>query len=190
MTNQRYRNSYSDGCAHFCTATVFGYRPVLASDEARRAVVRAWVHCARRFHVDLLGFVVMPEHVHLVVRGAAAAAEKFLQYSLQRSSRNLREILEARVRHGDGEAAETLTAVKAAGRIWKERARSVALDVDEAVLAKLAYMHNNPVKRGLAAEPGQWRWSSWQAYDTGSSVIAAAEALAGVAAGIESGGGR
>jgi len=190
MTNTRYRNSYTDGCAHFCTATVFGFLPLLADDETRRAVVRAWVHCTRRYAVELMGYVVMPEHIHLVVLGPAEAAEKFLQYSLQRSSRHLREILEARVRRGDGKAAEMLAAIRANGRVWKERARSVALDEEESVVMKLEYIHNNPVKRGLAAEPGQWRWSSWQAYETGSSVLAAAEALAGMAAGIDAGGER
>ena len=31
-------------------------------------------------------------------------------------------------------------------------------------LEKLTYMHNNPVKRGLAKEPGDWPWSSWRFY--------------------------
>jgi putative transposase len=29
---------------------------------------------------------------------------------------------------------------------------------------KLNYMHNNPVKRGLVKEPGDWAWSSWRFY--------------------------
>jgi len=38
--------------------------------------------------------------------------------------------------------------------IWSEKKR----------LEKLTYMHNNPVKRGLAKEPGDWPWSSWRFY--------------------------
>ena len=29
---------------------------------------------------------------------------------------------------------------------------------------KLNYMHNNPVKRGLVKQPGDWPWSSWRFY--------------------------
>ncbi len=94
------------------------------------------------------------------------------------------------MRRGDGKAAEMLAAIRANGRVWKERARSVALDVDDAAVAKLAYINNNPVRRGLATESGQWRWSSWQAHQTGSSVMAAAEVLAGMAAGLDVGGRR
>ena len=29
---------------------------------------------------------------------------------------------------------------------------------------KLRYLHRNPVKRGLAKEPGDWKWSSFRHY--------------------------
>jgi hypothetical protein len=32
---------------------------------------------------------------------------------------------------------------------------------------KLRYMHRNPVKRGLAASPEQWKWSSFRFYAHG-----------------------
>ncbi len=31
-------------------------------------------------------------------------------------------------------------------------------------LEKLGYIHNNPVRRGLVSEPGEWPWSSWRFY--------------------------
>jgi putative transposase len=34
---------------------------------------------------------------------------------------------------------------------------------------KLRYMHRNPVKRGLAAEPQQWPWSSFRDYLCGQT---------------------
>jgi len=32
---------------------------------------------------------------------------------------------------------------------------------------KLRYIHRNPVKRGLVAEPDQWVWSSYRSYAYG-----------------------
>ena len=34
-------------------------------------------------------------------------------------------------------------------------------------MEKLRYMHGNPVKRGLAADPDDWRWSSYRFYFLG-----------------------
>ena len=38
---------------------------------------------------------------------------------------------------------------------------------------RLDYMHFNPVRRGLAATPEQWRWSSCQNFSLEESVRAA-----------------
>ena len=38
--------------------------------------------------------------------------------------------------------------------VWSQRKRG----------EKLRYMHENPVKRGLVLEPGQWVWSSFRDY--------------------------
>jgi hypothetical protein len=36
---------------------------------------------------------------------------------------------------------------------------------------KLKYMHRNPVKRGLAAKPEDWQWSSFRHYSTGVTGV-------------------
>lgn len=36
---------------------------------------------------------------------------------------------------------------------------------DQAALDKMAYIHGNPVRRGLAAEPAHWPYSSARAYE-------------------------
>jgi hypothetical protein len=41
--------------------------------------------------------------------------------------------------------------------VWSERKR----------VEKLRYLHRNPVKRGLAASPEDWIWSSFRHYATG-----------------------
>ena len=45
--------------------------------------------------------------------------------------------------------------------IWSEKERNEKID----------YMHNNPVKRGLVAQPGDWPWSSWRYYYLKDSSI-------------------
>jgi len=41
--------------------------------------------------------------------------------------------------------------------VWSERKR----------IEKLRYMHRNPVRRGLVAQPEQWVWSSFRSYAYG-----------------------
>jgi hypothetical protein len=38
-------------------------------------------------------------------------------------------------------------------------------------IEKLNYMHRNPVKRGLVAEPGLWAWSCYRFYQHGEKGV-------------------
>ncbi len=52
-------------------------------------------------------------------------------------------------------------------RFWQRRYYDRNVRDYREFLAKLEYMHNNPVKRGLVLDPGAWRWSSFRHYATG-----------------------
>lgn len=151
--------------------------PVLTDEETRRAVILAWDRQRKRYGIFIEAFVIMPEHVHLLVRGEADAVRKFMQYWLSQSSREIRAILERRSATGDAKAAESLQIVirrgngPCLGKVWKERFRSIALDREDAVAVKLNYIHNNPVRRGLVDEPKDWRWSSYGSYYGGETEL-------------------
>jgi putative transposase len=90
----------------------------------------------------------MPEHVHLLVneprRGTLATV---LQVLKQMTSRKLKE---------PGEP-----------QFWQRRYYDYVVPAEAKRVEKLRYMHRNPVKRGLAAEPAHWLWSSFRHYATG-----------------------
>ena len=56
-------------------------------------------------------------------------------------------------------------------RVWQRRFYDMNIWSEKKRLEKLNYMHNNPVKRGLVAEPGDWPWSSWKFYHLGDRSI-------------------
>ena len=49
-------------------------------------------------------------------------------------------------------------------RVWQRKGYDMNIWTAKKVQEKLNYMHNNPVKRGLVKEPGDWPWSSWRFY--------------------------
>jgi hypothetical protein len=48
---------------------------------------------------------------------------------------------------------------------------------EKKIQEKLNYMHNNPVKRGLVAQPGDWPWSSWRYHYLDDSTVLAMDRL-------------
>jgi hypothetical protein len=58
-------------------------------------------------------------------------------------------------------------------RVWQRGGYDLNIWSEKKRLEKLNYMHNNPVKRGLVAQPGDWPWSSWRfCYLEDRSVLA------------------
>jgi putative transposase len=53
--------------------------------------------------------------------------------------------------------------------IWQRRFYDFNVWTEKKRIEKLRYMHRNPVKRGLVAEPDQWRWSSFRFYAYGET---------------------
>jgi hypothetical protein len=52
-------------------------------------------------------------------------------------------------------------------RFWQRRFYDFNVFTEKKRIEKLRYMHRNPVKRGLAEKPEDWRWSSFRQYASG-----------------------
>lgn len=106
-----------------------------------------------RYLFRVYGYVVMPDHVHILVskpsRGTVANAIQSLKISSSmRSAQN-----------------RTLNGMRSP--LWQKRYYDRNVSSHEEFLEYLRYIHRNPVKKGLCREPGDWSWSSFQHYATG-----------------------
>jgi putative transposase len=129
---------------HFVTFSCYQRRPLLGEPARRDLFVRSLEEMHRLYRFFVTGYVVMPEHVHLLIsepgRAILATAIQALKQSVARRS---------------------------GGRIWQERYHDFNVWNRDKIGEKLDYMHRNPVVRGLVASPDQWRWSSCVHYLTG-----------------------
>jgi putative transposase len=107
----------------------------------------------KRYGLRVYGFVVMPEHVHLLIsepdRGAIANAIQALKISTSKRTVAFREI--------DGVSSP----------LWQKRYFDLNIKNSEQFVKKLRYIHRNPVKRGLCEKPEDWRRSSFDHYASG-----------------------
>ncbi len=128
----------------------------LTSEKACTCLLAALDHTRQRFGLRVYGFVVMPEHVHLLVsepeRGTLARALQSLKIASARLTRSLRTY--------EGQTAA----------LWQKRYYDRYLRDYEEFSRTLRYIHRNPVRRGLCARPEDWPWSSFRHYATGASV--------------------
>lgn len=162
---------------HFITFSCFRRLPLLRSARARDTFLRVLEKARRRFDFVVLGYVVMPEHVHLLVSepgwGRLSAA---LQVLKQNSSRELRR------RSGRRKAAqgELFAEPLPADHFWQRRYYDFNVRSAKKRIEKLKYMHRNPVKRGLVEKPEDWRWSSYRSYAFGEAGLVALNRWPGI----------
>lgn len=98
-----------------------------------------------RYEFRVVGYVVMPEHVHVLITepsvGTVAGAVQAIKLSVARQ-REQRPF-------------------------WLARYYDFVVYTEKKRVEKLRYIHRNPVARGLVERPEDWAWSSFRHYQTG-----------------------
>ena len=149
---------YGSGDLHFVTFSCYRRQPFLASWSRRDMFLRALEKVAREYRVGVVGYVVMPEHVHLLLN---EPREKDLSVAIKALKQGVsrRALGSARKRVGQGSLFATAEMPQ---RFWQARFYDFNVWTEKQRKEKLRYMHRNPVKRGLVKSPEEWRWSSFR----------------------------
>ncbi len=158
----KLRRYYGAGYFHFITTSCYRRLPLLARAQNRDLLLRILERVRRRYHFVVVGYVVMPEHIHLLLgepeRGnPSKVVQAIKQGFARRLLHKLRGVADAR------QSSLWQTALDG-GHIWQARFYDFVVFTEEKKVEKLHYMHANPVKRGLVMEPQQWEWSSFRHY--------------------------
>ena len=119
----------------------------------------------QRHQFVVVGYVVMPEHVHLLFTEPERGNPSLVLAALKQTfaHRLLREL-----RANAGTQTDTLWSTPVAvGHIWQHRFYDFVIFTEKKRVEKLRYMHRNPVQRGLVQKPEEWVWSSFRHYAYG-----------------------
>lgn len=133
------------GEMHFLTFSCYRRLPYLGDEKARCLFESALERMQKRYRFVVAGYVVMPEHVHLLVNEPQRS-------SLDRAVKGIKLSVALRSRQRP---------------FWQARYYDFNVWTEEKRVEKLRYMHRNPVKRGLVEKPEDWPWSSFRHYATG-----------------------
>ncbi|MBN2234926.1 MAG: hypothetical protein JW706_07235 [Opitutales bacterium] len=162
----RWRNHCPDNHIHFFTAGIVGHVPIFTDNVLCEEILGIWNDSRRRVGFSILGYVLMPDHIHLLTHFEQGADCR----AFYRDA-NHRFAHEAFVHlHSRGDMSRWLDVFHAARgksgahRVWKPEPRSFPIAKRSMAEQKLNYIHMNPVRRGLVADPCDWCWSSARDY--------------------------
>jgi putative transposase len=160
------RQRVDDGMPRELTFSCFRGIPFLEKDRARGWFLDALAEARRRWPVDLWAWVIMPEHVHLLVnpREPKLKLGPFAGYIKEHTARPaIRWLKEnspgflSRITVQEGTVTRR--------RFWQPGGGYDRNVEQEFTLASMIeYIHQNPVRRGLCQRPEDWEWSSARWY--------------------------
>ncbi len=172
--NRNWKNYYIDNAVHHVAGTVHGWQPVLLYPEILSIFFLDFNRMTIRWDVVIIGFVIMPEHFHMLIQSRHAEhIKKFIQGGRRSVSGRVRRLLEVNdgtlksfcLKNGiELSTFYSKTGGKSIFRFWKEKPRVFPISKEIDIKKKLDYIHNNPVRRGLVKSPEEWEYSSFGFY--------------------------
>ena len=155
---------YNDpGDAHSLTFSCFQRRPFLSKDRTCLWLIESLDSARRRHRFDLWAYVLMPEHVHLLIfpRTDDYSISKILSAIKLPVTRRASAYMRRHQPQALGMMRDAQPNGRAAYRFWQ---RGGGYDRNlvkpKLVHATMEYIHANPVRRKLVASPEDWLWSS------------------------------
>jgi putative transposase len=154
---------YGQKHLHFITCSCYRRLPLLGSARVRNLLVKILGEVRGRYGFALVGYVVMPEHVHLLISEPKKGTPgTVMQVFKQRVSRKLRD--KGHRRASAGQLRLRFEGQDGLRQFWQRRFHDFNVWSSKKRIEKLEYMHLNPVKRKLVGHPKDWAWSSYAAY--------------------------
>lgn len=116
---------------------------IFVDDDDRHHYRRLLRDACRRHDVAIHAFVLMDNHVHLMLTATCAGR---ISQALRRTGQTY--VQSFNQRHGR------------TGPLWQGRFKSSLVDSDAYALRVIRYIELNPVRAALAEQPDDYRWSS------------------------------
>jgi putative transposase len=156
----RYKITDQDGI-YFITSTIVEWLPVFTSQPYFDILIQSFTYCRQHKGLKLYGYVILDNHFHAIVAGASlsrtiADMKKFtarqiiVQLQSERKGWLLNQLAYYKKRYK----------IKSDHQVWQEGYHPELMMSEEMLRQKLAYIHNNPIKRGLVTAPEHWVYSS------------------------------
>ena len=143
------RRYHESGHSHFVTFSCYRRQAKFDRGELYDLFPECLERMRRRFVMCVYGYVVMPEHVHVLLsepeKATLADAIHYLKLSFTKRL----------AQRGGGQTP---------GSFWQKRYYDRNVRNWQEFTVKLRYLHRNPVKRGLVKNAADWKWSSFRHY--------------------------
>jgi REP element-mobilizing transposase RayT len=141
-----HRTDEAGKVCHIRTSTAHN-EPWLARPDCANVFVESLLKWRSQLDFKLFGFVVMPEHVHILLMPTETAGLRKIVMNLKRQS-----------------AWDINRLLGRSGRFWRGEFFDHWMRNKGQAARTVEYLHSNPVRRELVKSPEDYQYSSWHAW--------------------------
>jgi putative transposase len=156
-----------ENSCYFLTSTTYGRKPLFQIDQYAQILCNIIYNLRNKGKLSLLGFVIMPDHFHLMVVPTRGVKISWVMQEIKKGSARLinRERFcqaRGRARLPDLEfyRSRYSGSSRSLNKVWMDEYYDYIIRDENDLIEHLDYVHNNPVKRGFAKSAEEYIWSS------------------------------
>ena len=148
MTISNYERYFVPDCVSV-TCETFGRQAALSSKPSMHLMRPVLGAVKRRHPFQMLGFVFLPDHAHLLIKPADGVTLDQIMHDLFNTfEHDHREMM----------------GIPSSAPVWQRSYRKVRVHEIDEFADRLDFIHYNPVDHGLAERPEEWPHSSYAAW--------------------------
>jgi len=149
-----------EGIAYFFTVVTYNRLPVFNNEKSIQILQAFWKIVEERFPFTTFAICILPDHIHTIW----TLPENDQNYSVRWKGIKYQFTKRYLAEFGSGETRNLSRQKRGEAAIWQRRFWEHNIMDDGDLARHIDYIHFNPVKHGLVAEPGEWQWSSFHRF--------------------------
>jgi putative transposase len=180
----RFKSYHVPGHLYFVTTTVVGRKRILTESPIARIVLASLQYLRRAGRMKLYTYVLMPDHLHLIILPLQPAETEqtisdlmrdFKKFTSKRIIEELRQtgntaLLDFFSRSAHGHKGQR-------HKVWQDGFFDENIYTREFLNQKVQYIHYNPVRKGMVADPEEYIYSSARRFVSGGEGALELDAL-------------
>ena len=145
---------------YYLTSVAKDRLPIFRTDKVKKILADAIAEARLSAHILIFAHVIMPDHTHLITDGARTISE-VLRYMNGISAKRIIDYLkENNYETSLGKLRQEQKERGYKHSVWQHHPDAFRLTAEETFMQKVNYIHQNPVRAGLAERPEDYTYSS------------------------------
>lgn len=153
---------------YFFTATIKDWKPLLKEESFKKVIISSLSYLSDKDLIDIFGFVIMPNHIHLIFEMKKMNGKEFPHASFMKyTAHQFKKMLQAKPCNFDLHSFK-VNWTSRNYQFWQRDSLPIELYTRKVIEQKLDYIHNNPLQAHwkLCKDIIDYKYSSASFYET------------------------